>query len=185
MSYRTMLVLVDATPQCSARLTVAVALAAAHGARLTGLHVMPPLALPKVDRPDQFVAAMQADRDHRGKAASTAENMFRAATAGLRDAAWVVEDADARVEVETRITRRARCMDLIVVGQVAPGQAIERAPGRLTERLVLEAGRPVLVVPYAGRFPEVGKRVAVAWNQSREATRALGDAMPILRRASL
>lgn len=183
MTYRTMLVLVDATPQSDARLGVAVSLAAAHGARLTGLHVMPSLALPRVDRPEQFVPALEADRNLRRKAALTAESMFRAATAGLKNAVWEVEDSDARIDIETRICRRARCADLTVVGQVAPGAVIERAPGRLTERLVLEAGRPVLVVPSAGRFPEVGKRVAVAWNQSREATRALGDAMPILRRA--
>jgi nucleotide-binding universal stress UspA family protein len=41
----------------------------------------------------------------------------------------------------------------------------------------------VLVVPYAGRFGECGRRVLVAWNASRAATRAVNDAMPLLARA--
>jgi nucleotide-binding universal stress UspA family protein len=41
----------------------------------------------------------------------------------------------------------------------------------------------VLLIPYAGDFPAVGKRVLVAWNAGREATRAITDAIPILREA--
>ena len=41
--------------------------------------------------------------------------------------------------------------------------------------VLLAAGRPVLVVPYAGSFADAGKRVLVAWNASREATRALTE----------
>ena len=46
--------------------------------------------------------------------------------------------------------------------------------------MALAVGRPVLVVPYAGRFEECGRRVLVAWNASRAATRAINDAMPLL-----
>jgi nucleotide-binding universal stress UspA family protein len=48
---------------------------------------------------------------------------------------------------------------------------------------VLEVGRPVLVVPSVGQFPTLGQRVLVAWNASREATRAVHDALPLLRRS--
>jgi hypothetical protein len=41
----------------------------------------------------------------------------------------------------------------------------------LAHRLVLAAGRPVLVMPYAGTFDAVGKRVLLAWNASRERAR--------------
>ncbi len=40
------------------------------------------------------------------------------------------------------------------------------------------------MVPYAGRFETVGRRVLVAWNRSRESARALNDALPILKGAS-
>ena len=42
------------------------------------------------------------------------------------------------------------------------------------------AGRPVLVVPYAGAFETVGKRALIAWDGTREANRALNDALPLL-----
>jgi nucleotide-binding universal stress UspA family protein len=49
--------------------------------------------------------------------------------------------------------------------------------------VVLDAGRPVLIIPHAGTFGSVGKRVLIAWDGSREANRALHDALPLIRRA--
>ena len=47
----------------------------------------------------------------------------------------------------------------------------------------MASGRPVLVWPYTGKFPTPGRTVLVAWNATREATRALHDSMPFLKRA--
>ncbi|MDE0409223.1 MAG: universal stress protein, partial [Alphaproteobacteria bacterium] len=49
--------------------------------------------------------------------------------------------------------------------------------------LTMSCGRPVLVVPNSGRFDRPGRHVLVCWNASREATRAVNDAMPLLQRA--
>ena len=38
----------------------------------------------------------------------------------------------------------------------------------------------MLAVPFAGDFPSLGERVLVAWNASREAARAVNDALPLL-----
>jgi nucleotide-binding universal stress UspA family protein len=46
--------------------------------------------------------------------------------------------------------------------------------------VALAAGRPVLLVPYAGDFAALGRQVLVAWNGTREAARALYDAMFLL-----
>src|SRR5581483_8107490 len=51
------------------------------------------------------------------------------------------------------------------------------------ERLALESGRPVLVVPYIGRYPEIGRNVVIAWKAGRESARAVFDALPILTAA--
>jgi nucleotide-binding universal stress UspA family protein len=51
------------------------------------------------------------------------------------------------------------------------------------EQVVLHSARPTLILPYAGRFDEVGQRVMVAWDDSREAARAVSDALPLLRHA--
>ena len=49
--------------------------------------------------------------------------------------------------------------------------------------MLLHAGPPVLVVPYTGTFASLGERVLVAWKDTREAARALRDALPLLRDA--
>jgi nucleotide-binding universal stress UspA family protein len=76
-----------------------------------------------------------------------------------------------------------RYFDLTVVGQ---GIDLDDPTGALTvlpEELALSIGRPVLVVPRYGTFPALGDHVLVAWNASREAARAVNDALPFLRRA--
>jgi nucleotide-binding universal stress UspA family protein len=50
---------------------------------------------------------------------------------------------------------------------------------------VLAAGRPVVILPSVGTFATLGRRILVAWNPSREATRAVTDAIPLLRLADL
>ena len=44
---------------------------------------------------------------------------------------------------------------------------------------------PVLVVPYAGRYETVGRRVLIGWSATREAARAVSDAMPLLAAAEI
>jgi nucleotide-binding universal stress UspA family protein len=44
-------------------------------------------------------------------------------------------------------------------------------------------GRPILILPYAGNITTSGKRILVAWNASREAARAISDALPLLKLA--
>jgi nucleotide-binding universal stress UspA family protein len=53
----------------------------------------------------------------------------------------------------------------------------------LVTSVMLACGRPVLVVPYIGAAPTMGENVLVAWNGGREASRAIGDALPLLERA--
>ena len=51
------------------------------------------------------------------------------------------------------------------------------------EKTLLTGGVPGLILPCYWRKREIGKRVLVAWNASREATRAMHDALPVLKRA--
>jgi hypothetical protein len=47
----------------------------------------------------------------------------------------------------------------------------------------MASGRPVLIIPYTGNFPTIGRRVMVAWKRGREAARAVKEALPILAKA--
>jgi nucleotide-binding universal stress UspA family protein len=77
----------------------------------------------------------------------------------------------------------ARAADLLICPQ---SSAEYQAPaGFAPEDLVMATGRPVLVIPYAGTFAALGRRVLVAWDGSREAARAAHDALPLLHKAEL
>jgi nucleotide-binding universal stress UspA family protein len=79
------------------------------------------------------------------------------------------------------VVRQARYADLAILGQANP-----EAPSQssvVPEEVVLSSGGPVLIVPQAGRFASACRRVLVAWNASREAARAVADALPFLTRA--
>ena len=79
----------------------------------------------------------------------------------------------------------ARYADLAILGQLDPDRAETEMIRPRPEQVALASGRPVLVVPYAGHFDDVGHGVVVAWNATREAARAVSDAMPLLSSAEM
>jgi nucleotide-binding universal stress UspA family protein len=181
MSLKDVLVYVGSDPACASRVEVAVALAAAHDAHLTGLHVMAWPAIPGYVAAELPPQIHEVQRGQLREAATEAEALFgkMARRDGLR-AEWRAGEGN----VLATVTLHARYADLTVVGQ---GVDVGEAPMEvafLPEDLVLAVGRPVLVVPRYGTFRTVGERVLVAWNASREATRAVNDAIPILQRAA-
>lgn len=75
----------------------------------------------------------------------------------------------------------AQTADLVIMGQVNPNA--RHASAWRPEEIVVACGRPVLMVPYVGSFAQVGCRVLVAWDGSREAVRAVNDALPVISAA--
>ena len=181
MGLKDLLVHVDNDPTSSSRVDVAVALAAKHGAHLTGLHAMGWPRLPgyvEVELPPTF---REEQRRQLEELARQAEERFhdRARRRGIRGE-WRVDIGD--IVGTTKL--HARYADLTIVGQ---GLDLDDAPydlAFLPEELALGVGRPVLVVPRYGTFETVGERVLIAWNGSREATRAVHDALPLLQLAT-
>lgn len=83
------------------------------------------------------------------------------------------------------VNHYATFVDLIVVGQTVYGVKEKSGPDNLPERVVLGSGKPVLIVPYSGAFSAVGDRVLIAWKTGRESSRALSDALPLIRNAEM
>ncbi len=81
----------------------------------------------------------------------------------------------------SEMVRLARTADLVIMGQVNPHMRGE--PEYRPEEIIAACGRPVLMVPYIGTFKYVGRRVMVAWDGSREAARAVNDALPVISAA--
>jgi nucleotide-binding universal stress UspA family protein len=155
------LVLLDRTAAAAVRLDLAIGYARKQGAWLKGMALQSGLAA--------------------GSALDT-HRLFceRAAAAGV-SASWQENDAYGATGIAA-IQHAMHASGLVIVGQTQE-KGIPEVPADLPERLVLAGGRPVITVPYAGRFTTVGERVLIAWNDGRESTRAVHDALPILRKA--
>lgn len=181
MKLKDLLVYVDHDPACEARVDLALALAVQHEAHLTGLHVMTWPRLPRFAQAELPPSFLDLQRQQLDERAGEAEDAFqaRARRHGVR-AEWRVAEGDLTETVKLH----ARYADLTVIGQ---GLDLENAPGELADlpaNLVLGVGRPLLVIPRYGSFDTLGQRVLIAWNGSREATRAVNDAIPLLARAA-
>lgn len=166
MAIKDLLIQIDAFTASEARLAYALGIAEAHGAHTIGVAHVP------------------------------------AGVASLRDDAQAALSAFARageqrgLTMETRLTEcapgdlagllalQARHTDMTVIGQPATdGSQQGRLQTAVYEELLFHSGRPVLVVPWAGRPKPVPQTAIVAWDASSTAARALADALPILRQA--
>jgi nucleotide-binding universal stress UspA family protein len=177
MSYKTILVHLDEHPRRRERLQLGMQLASRFDAHLVGLFALQSARVPSYALAEAGPVIEEIETRRRLEAARAAETEFRDAQ---RRAAvkgeWRVSMTDALAAIRLS----ARYADLLIAGQ--PEAEDPLAMGFAGE-LLLAVGRPVLFVPYAGHFLDVGKRVLVAWNASREATRAVSDALTLLARA--
>lgn len=180
MNFKTILVHLDAGTRVAERVAIAKRLAETFEAHLTGLFALSAPRVPSYALAEAGPVVIEAEARFRAETARAAETAFRAATAQMaRSAEFRATQRDALAAMQLS----ARYADLVVAGQPEP-EASAGVASDFAEELVLGAGRPVLFVPYAGTFAEVGRRVLVAWNAGREAARAVTDALPLLRRAS-
>ncbi len=179
MAYKDLLVHVDSSSHCAARLALAVTLARRFGAHLTGLHVMPTLALSPFIA-DQYPTTMLDEAHARiAQLRDDARASFAAASQPLgNEAEW----REMRGDTVDAVRLAARSADLAILGQPDPhGDGADAVD--LPAQVVMGGGRPALIVPYAGTFADVGRRVMVAWNGSAQAARAVNDALPFLQGA--
>jgi nucleotide-binding universal stress UspA family protein len=77
------------------------------------------------------------------------------------------------------VTDLARLHDLLVL----PVPEIDSFDRSWLEPALFQSARPTLLLPAGGKSLQSVDRVVLAWDYSREAARALGDALPILRHA--
>lgn len=182
MSFREILVTLEPGAALEHRMLCAADVARAHEAHLIGLSVIEPLNLAAYFSPsiDALIEIEQQHREAAEAASRKVETTFRGVCSrvGISSEWRLGEGNTGDVALE-----HARYADLAIVGQVNPESPPPNGAAGLPERLVLASGRPVLIIPYVGRYETIGTRVLVAWNRTREAARAVNDALPILKRA--
>lgn len=180
MALRDLLVLVDDTRGCGARIDLAVGLAREHDAHLLGLYATSAPELPPMVAayfPPEVLAEV-AERQR--EAARAAAELFRARSAELGARA---EWREVQGPAPATALQHIRHVDLAVAGQAAGG-ADAGPEDHVVESLVLASPRPLLLVPSAGAPAQVPRRVLVAWDAGAEAARAVHDALPLLAAAS-
>lgn len=182
MRYRSMLLHLDSSPPCASRIELAINLALAHESHLTAVAACGWPVPPTVVATDLlgFGPLIAPSDESRAAAEGVCERFAdRARERGLDSfSAQVEEVAGAQA-----LVRRARCHDLVVLGQPERKGGDPVVPADLVVQVLMGSGRPLLVVPWAGRYDGPIKTVAVAWSGSRESARAVADALPLLERA--
>jgi nucleotide-binding universal stress UspA family protein len=163
MAYKDILVTLDPAPDADARVKFAIGLARTHGARLIGLDATSDAAFQGQWREQ----ALQVGR------------YFEETAEGAGVEAKLV-GADYRRGGPS--PNLSHCVDLIIAP--SPGQeARSLIASFVPDELLLKSGTPTLLLPAGWPFGPVGESVVIAWNASREATRAVHDTMPFLKTA--
>lgn len=180
MSYKTVLVHVDDSQQAPQRILIAQDIAQRFDAHLIGV------ALTGISR-YIFESSNLGAGDpnislHLGVLRERAERalvQFGQLTADR--ASSTTESLIANDEANGGLGLRARYCDLIVIGQTNPAEPSPTVMSDFPEFMIVHSGRPILVIPHHSKIEKIGERCLIAWNGSREASRAVTDAIPLLK----
>jgi len=176
------LALIDGGPLSDATLGTGLLVAKQFDAQLEALHVRadPATLVPLVGEGmsgamvEQVMEAMTKAVEERAERARAAFDRI-AAKAGAA-ATWRQETGPEPVV----LAGAARLSDLTVIGR--PDETSDSQLPASLEAALFDSGRPVLVVP-PNPPAVVGARIAIAWNGSPKASRAVAASLPYLEKA--
>ncbi|MFE1600270.1 universal stress protein [Methylobacterium sp. ID0610] len=174
MTYASIMVSLDLGPAAAARVQLAADLARRFEARLIGAaarQVTDPVTAMDIAEAGRIY---DAEKERVLDELRQARDLFEQAAGPGLDAAWRAALAPGL----TYLAVQARAADLLVVGRDGDAGALGVPPGPL----LMEAGRPVLVVP-PGLVRLRAERAVVAWKDAPEARRAVLAALPLLQKA--
>ena len=182
MSYKTIVAYLAQPESVADVLNTALPIAEACGAHLTGTHVFAGVPLvgtiaaqvpPEII--DQYAGMMREDAQAIKKAFAKAVQ-----GCGVQTEWRDQEETHIHVDLLGAILEQTRCADLLIVAQADAEQRV----GELVTDIVMDSGRPVLIMPKDGKFGDLSGKVVVGWDGSREAARAVFDALPLLKRST-
>jgi nucleotide-binding universal stress UspA family protein len=184
MRFKTVLVHADLSRHAPARIELAAAICAEHGAHLVGAAMTGVSRTVFPDgcnaRPGTLLAGYVDPLMHTARRAlDRFEDIAR--RRGVSHETRLVSD-----QAPDALALLARFADLVVVSQDDPDESLGYLPAamRMPDYVVVNAARPVLVVPRTGRPPVCPRRVLLCWNGSREAAVAIAAAVPLLQQAT-
>ena len=163
MAFKDILIFLDPTPASDERVKLAIRMAKTHGARLIGVDA------------SSTAAFEGAWRDRALQVGGYFEDMCASA-----DVACKLVGVDYRQGGPS--PDFTHCVDLLIAPR-PEGEARELVADFVPDEVIVKSGAPTLVTPQGWVPGPIGDSVVIAWNASREATRAVHDAMPILEKA--
>ena len=180
---RSILLHLDNATTAAARFDVARALAQSHGASIEALYAVTPwqMRYPFAFSSEAPMAAQMAEleQEQRDKQRRSFEALRQAAGAGPGPEWRETQDDPVRAFVQY-----AWAADLLLLGQAAPDD--ETASGVAADfvpSVLIECGKPGLVLPFIHKGPLEADTVLLAWKPSPQAARAASAALPWLKRA--
>jgi len=163
-------------------LEVAVPMAIKHDAHLICLHVIPELEFYQPAGMYYDGSIVEGQRKALQKEAEEIEEVVKKwSEPNNAKIEWRCVTATNAQAIDY-IIDQAMLVDLIIAEQRTPIDAID-SRGDLPVQIVLNASRPVLAIPDGCKFDGIADRALVAWNPGKSASRALFDAIPLLRNA--
>ncbi len=182
MVCKTLLTHMSRPEQVDRLLDVAIPLAREHGSHLIGLHVTPQTHIYVALAGEMSAAVYSAQSEYDREQADRIKRRFEKRTKN-EDLVCEWRHVSANgYPVADAINANAAAADLVITSQSTEGGDWETRAD-LPIRIIMQSGRPVLIVPNEGTFERIGRYVTVAWDGGREAARAAFDALPILQRA--
>ncbi|CAN5222186.1 universal stress protein [soil metagenome] len=180
MTYQTIMVHMKLQHSNTGLLKVVSEIADRHGSRIIGFAACQPIPIVYCDVP---MTPMLMDEDHNEivREMGLAEAEFRSTFQGKPD----------KIEWRTSIgleptanfvALNARSADLIITS-AASFDPNDTARRESPEMIVMQVGRPVLIVPREAADLKLD-RVTIAWKDTRETRRAVADAIPLLKTAT-
>jgi nucleotide-binding universal stress UspA family protein len=182
MAFKTILVCLTEVNRTQALLDIAAGIAEQQGAHVIGLYVVPAARVSSSARFQMTAQVFESHREYFSARIDEVQNQFEDIMLrnGL-EGEWQLVESPSPL-IADPVVERAMGSDLIIASQVdrnsEAGVELDFA-----QRLLMETGRPLLLVPQSGHFSSCGRIAVVGWNATRESARAVFDAVPMLRHA--
>ncbi len=181
MSIKTILVYIPSEKNAGATLEPVLTIASAHGAHVIGLHLVPDLP-----RYGEFPAEVSQDVIERlqrvgNETSAAAKRAFEEAFASSPVTHEWRSFMASYVIGGDLIAQQGRSVDLIVCGK--PSEEVPDSWSDFAETALIRCGRPVLILPAGPAPAQIGTHAVIAWNDTREAARAVFDSIDLMQNA--
>lgn len=176
--YKDIVVCINETDDRDNTIRVAARFANENNASITGLYLRvrnAPAVGPYGYISEEITMDIRKQEDER---AAAARDSFESIASELTTPSNWLEIAE-----DQQSLKAIAYSDLVITNQVAYDPYQGRSNLNFINSLILETGKPIVLIPNEWDKPIFGTNIVVGWDGSREATRAVQDAMPLLQKA--